>query len=219
MGKYNSHKIYLNDEGEEVPSVTTILSILNKPALTKWANIMGFKRQRVENILQRSADIGTMVHNCLECYLQGKKYELPKEYETYKNDLVARLDGFLTWYKKNTLVPMKLEYELVSKRYGGTCDFYGKLNDEDVVLDFKTSSNVYGSMFLQLAAYTLVLESQGHNVDAVVVIHIKEGKTVAHYMKREKLEPYVGVFQCLVELFHNWFDLSKTDGWGDIIGK
>ena len=31
MGKYSDHSTYNNNEGVEVPSVTTIMKVLNKP--------------------------------------------------------------------------------------------------------------------------------------------------------------------------------------------
>ena len=44
MGKFgNTHEEYINRDGVEVPSVTTILKLLNKPTLQKWANYLGFK--------------------------------------------------------------------------------------------------------------------------------------------------------------------------------
>ena len=43
------HTVYKNKYKKEVPSVTTILKILNKPALQKWANSLGFKRQKLDD--------------------------------------------------------------------------------------------------------------------------------------------------------------------------
>lgn len=219
MGKYSSHKVYKNKKGTEVPSVTTVLHILNKPALTKWANIMGFKRRRVEDILERASNIGTVTHECLESFLKGEKYSLPDKFKDYKEDLYRRLDGFITWYKENELKASMLEVELVDDDYGGTCDFYGTLNEKNVVLDFKTSSKVHGSMFLQLAGYIIILEKQKVPVDGAGILHIRDGKTTLHYFSRDRMEPYIEVYKVLVKLFHGWYDLSEKDGWGDIIGK
>lgn len=219
MGKYSSHKIYTNSAGDEVPSVTTILSILNKPALVKWANIMGFKRRNTDEILQRSADLGTLVHECIEAFLQKEKYNYPDGKDELKADFLERMDGFLSWYKKNEVEAMLQEVELVTDTYGGTCDFYGKLNGKHVVLDFKTSSNVYGSMFLQLAGYIIRLEEMDMEVEGAGILHISKKGTNLHYFPREKMEPYITVFRALVDLFHKWYDLSKADGWGDIVGK
>ena len=36
MGKFSDHSTYLNNDEIEVPSVTTIIKILNKPFIAKW---------------------------------------------------------------------------------------------------------------------------------------------------------------------------------------
>ena len=41
--KANAHTQYKLVDGTKVPSVTTVLGILNKPALVKWANNLGLQ--------------------------------------------------------------------------------------------------------------------------------------------------------------------------------
>src|SRR5439155_21898181 len=41
--KVKAHVRYYTSKGEQVPGVTTILSVLNKPALVSWANRMGLQ--------------------------------------------------------------------------------------------------------------------------------------------------------------------------------
>ena len=50
--KYSNHAQYINEKCIEVPSVTTILKLLNKPSLCKWANYLGFKRENVDKVLE-----------------------------------------------------------------------------------------------------------------------------------------------------------------------
>ena len=52
MGKYSDHSTYMNEEEVEVPSVTTIMKILNKPFIAKWANSLGWKRQSYDKVLE-----------------------------------------------------------------------------------------------------------------------------------------------------------------------
>lgn len=218
--KYSKHKQYYNKEGVEVPSATTIISILNKPALVKWANIMGFKRTRTEDILSRAAEIGTLMHDCLEKFFKGEKFSLPEKHFNYKDILLIRLDGFFGWKEKQSNVKaILLEEELVTDTFGGTMDFYGELNSENIILDFKTSSNVYSSMFLQLAAYTIIMEERGYQVDAVGILHITEKGTKLHRKSREELEKYVVAYKALVIMFTTWYDLNIEDGWGNICEK
>ena len=69
MKYYSDHAAYFNDKNEEVPSVTTILKILNKPSLCKWANYLGFKRENVDKVLELKTKKGTAVHELLNSIL------------------------------------------------------------------------------------------------------------------------------------------------------
>lgn len=152
MGEYSSHKTYINSKGVEVPSVTTILKVINKPSLVKWANFMGFKRIKTEDVLTKAGDIGTLTHNCIESYLKNEKFEIPENMKHHTETLYLRMDGFLNWLKTQTsFEPIMQEEELVADTYGGTVDFYGDVSGKMSIIDFKTSSKVYSTMFLQMA--------------------------------------------------------------------
>lgn len=218
--KYSAHNQYLNQYGVEVPSVTTILHILHKPALVKWANIMGFKRTKTEDILERASRIGTQAHNCIEKYFRKEKYKLPEGNDDIRDTLLLRINGFISWIKTlGTIKPTFLESSVVTDLYGGTIDFYGEVNGLMTVLDFKTSSNIYASMFLQLGAYVNILEEQGYTVDMVGIVHVTEKGTNVRYMSREQIQKYINCFLELVTLFHSWYNINMEDDWGNICAK
>ena len=50
MGKYSDHSTYINNNDIEVPSVTTILKVLNKPHIVNWANSLGWKKQSYKKV-------------------------------------------------------------------------------------------------------------------------------------------------------------------------
>lgn len=226
MGKYSkSHKTYINSEGKEVPSITTILSILNKPSLQAWANAMGFRRIKTEDILKEASTIGTLTHECIETYLrryklnEDVKFTVPEESLCYRETIMKRMDGFIKWEKtQSSLVPELLEHELIDDTFAGTVDFYGEVGGQQCVLDFKTSKRVYGSMFLQMGGYIYILEKQGKRVDGAGILHIAEKGTKLHFKTREEMQPYVETFIVLASLFHSWYDLHEKDGWGSILG-
>ncbi len=214
--KYSSgHTVYRNAQGNEVPSVTTILQILNKPSLQKWANIMGFQRRNTDEILKESARIGTMVHGALHAYLMNSLYVFIGHLGD-KLRLVQFLDGFITWSHGHTIEPIFMEEQIISDRYAGTCDFYGMIDGKHTIMDFKTSKQYYITMFLQLAAYCRILEEQGKQVDQVCIVLVHEGKSKSRFITRNELQPYIETFEKLVALFHDYFDLSIDNGWGPI---
>lgn len=217
--KYSKHSTYINTDGTEVPSATTILHILNKPFLVTWANSMGFRRKNVKEILEESSLTGTMVHKIIEAYLMKKMMVFIPVKHVTKELIYRYLDHFFEWKKRHEIEPIFMEKKLVSTRFGGTVDFYGKVDGKYTILDFKTSKRAYSSMFLQLAGYCYMLEQQGLQVDQVAIINVNIDKYKERFISREDLEPYIETFTILVELFHKWHDLNASDGWGSILDK
>jgi hypothetical protein len=130
------------------------------------------------------------------------------------------LNSFFDWLKKHKEIkPIFMEKKLISERYGGTVDFYGMVDGKATILDFKTSKTFYSSMFLQLAAYCIMLEEQGYPVEQVGIIIINNKGYDEKFISREILEKYIRVYKLLVELFHGWYDLNIDQGWGDILSK
>lgn len=218
--KYSSHKTYYNAEGAEVPSATTVIKLLNKPFLMKWSNIMGFKRKKIEDILEESSMLGIAVHYAIEQMLLEKKF--PDDFMKHlKRDVVMRhLGHFLTWRKsKEELIVDFVEGEFSSEKYGGTIDLFAKVDGKHTIVDFKTSKKFYSTMFLQLGAYVQLLEEQGKTVDQVMIVRVNIDRCSEKIMTREQIEPYVKTFNQLITLFHLWYELNEEDGWGDILGK
>jgi predicted RecB family nuclease len=217
--KYKTtHTAYYNSEGVQVPSVTTVLQILNKPFLMKWANFMGFKRKNIDAILEESAMVGTIVHELIHAYMT-KAYYIWTGLRVAKTLVMAYFNSFLEWKKTHTIEMIFMEEQLISDRYAGTSDFYGVVDGKFTILDFKTSKKPYSSMFLQLAAYCIILEAMGRQVDQVGIIIINADGYNEKFISREKLQPYMDTFIMLVELFHKWYDLNESEGWGNILAK
>lgn len=112
-----------------------------------------------------AANVGKMVHGFAEAFLKGDKVpDQPKaklsveDRNRYDNGVAA----FKKWAGSHDIELWDAERILFSKRwiYCGTCDFFGKIDGEVCVLDFKTSSGLYADMALQVAAYSLALEEE-----------------------------------------------------------
>ncbi len=71
--KTKIHTVYKTKDGQRVPSVTTILGILNKPALLDWAWRCGCDGINYKAIRDNAADIGTLAHYMIMTYLRGEK--------------------------------------------------------------------------------------------------------------------------------------------------
>lgn len=215
--KYSSHHTYLNNEGIEVPSATTVLKLVNKPHLQKWANVMGFKRKKVDDILECSSAIGVEIHAIIEAYVMESDYSYTdsKWYDIRK--LSHYMDNFINWYLKEDIAPIFMEESMTSDRYGGTIDFYGTWDDKLTILDWKTSKNFYMTMFVQLGAYCQMLEEKGKVVEQVAIVRVNEDKLIVKKMSREDLQSYIDTFNKLLDFFHIYYDLNESDGWGTVL--
>lgn len=207
------HTRYLNIYGVEVPSVTTILKLLNKPALQKWANWLGFKRENIDRVLEKSASMGTLFHNAMEAYMKKEKFHPVYNYEDEEWKLKIFLNEFMTWAESHSIEPILLEEQLVCNYFAGTMDFYGIIDGKKTILDYKTSKGTYVSMFLQLAAYTYMCERKGLQVEQVGILNINEKGNRWTVFPREALDNYIDVFLKLAEFFHMYCNLLSEDNW------
>lgn len=217
MAYSKNHTLYYNDDNKEIPSATTILKILNKPNLVYWANHLGFNHRKYDEVLNDASKLGTEVHSLIENFLNKNmfiyiKTEIPEFYYS----VYRCLGSFFQWYNNNSIKPIFTERSFISKRFGGTIDFYGIVNDKLTIVDFKTSKNIYYSMFIQLALYTLLLEDNNRKVEQVGIVLCNENKADNKFILRKDLDPYLKIADKLVDLFHLYYDLNEKE-WRDTI--
>ncbi len=199
-----------------VPGVTTVLGILNKPALVVWANRMGLQGIDTTKHVKTAADIGTICHRMIE---DDIKSMLGIEHEKLDEKLYAPADidkaenGMIRWLDfkmNNRFEPIESELQISSRKhgFGGTCDIYCRLNGKLTLLDIKTSSGIYDEMRHQVAAYKQLLVESGREVEQVAVLRVgKEdvGDLEISYIDQQKLDIHFGIFlSCL-----NIYQLNK----------
>jgi len=167
-------------DGTKVPSVTTILKIKDPGALINWA----YKTGRSHGVLEgqgRDApgglyeandalQIGTCVHEMCEVFVKGNDpyAHLDAVMEkagmldpvSFKAQVKSAYSAFEFWVKGTQLKIIDCEVPVLSHtyKYGGTLDFIGRLNDQLVLGDFKTSGAVYPVYLIQLVAYAKAYE-------------------------------------------------------------
>lgn len=215
MGMYSDHSTYVNDKKIEVPSVTTIIKILNKPFIPLWANSLGWKRKSYKAVLEESSVKGTFVHELIHEYIfkEGKKFDIS---DTDKlNFLYENINAYKEFEKEHIIKPIWGERSFSTDNYGGTIDFYCNLDGKDTILDFKTSKRFYSSHFIQLGAYVQLLEKQNINVDQVGILRIKEGEHELKILSRDEIQEYIELFNKLVDVFYIVYELNKE--WGDLL--
>lgn len=211
MSKYSTaHTVYKNDKNEEVPSVTTVLKILNKPSLVYWANYLGFKRINVKNELKDTAAIGTDFHDMVSKYTTGEA--INGEHLNVAIELFLKFKG---WALENKYDVLYSEKSLNCSKFGGTIDSIGYVDGTLCMVDYKTSKNIYPSMFLQLAGYSLLVkenmpdEYKKLEKFGILSVSVKNGIQSKFITKKDMEKYYVPIFKKALDLFHQWYDLNK----------
>lgn len=180
MSKTKAHiryRLKKTDEwpkGRIVPGVTTIVGILNKPALVPWANKMGLKGIDVKRYVDDKADIGTLAHAKIIGELTGEKVDTTD----YSQQQIDQADNaclsFYEWQKKHNLIIYEAEKALVSEKYGfgGQFDIYGEIDKSFELLDLKSGSGIWPEHYYQLGGYIILVEEAGLQIDQVRILNI-----------------------------------------------
>lgn len=215
MGKYSDHSTYINKENIEVPSATTIIKILNKPSIAKWANSLGWKRMSYDKVLEQRAFEGTLVHEICYEYLfnEGKKFDTTTPES--RRFIINNLKTFKDFLGTFSLEPLWGEKSFSSDRYGGTVDLYCNLEGKATILDFKTSKNFYSTHFIQLGGYIQLLEENNYKVEQVAILIIRDGEHKIKIISRNEMEKYIDIFNKLTDLFYLVYDLNNE--WKDLM--
>ena len=202
-------RYYVTPQGNQYPSITTVLSNRNKKGLMEW-------RKRVGNdvatyISTKSATRGTHVHHMCEDYLNNKDVsETPFLPHTLFKQLRDK-----SLHNINTIHAQ--ECALYSDKYqvAGRVDCIAEYKEKLSIIDFKTSTKERTddwneNYYIQGAAYAEMFgERTGLIVDQVVILVVTEDGTVQEFVKSK--HDYLGF---LSEAVQDWRKENEipTDG-------
>jgi hypothetical protein len=199
-----AHTTYKLQDGTTVPGVTTILGVLNKPALVPWANKLGLQGIDSSKYVDDKAAIGTLAHQMIADYLRGEETDTSEYSKVQIDQAENAVLAFFEWEKNHHIKPILIEEPLVNEvfRFGGTIDCLGEINGDLCLIDFKTSSGVFPEMMVQVAAYGVLLREHGYEVDQTTILRIGrtpdegfEERLVNHLDKRWQ------IFQHCLEIY------------------
>ena len=164
-------RFYVTPDGNSYPSITTVLSLQNKPSLEKWKKDVGEKEAK--RISKESMRIGTAVHQMAEFYLSNYIIKLKNE-EKKIVDTFNRLRFLLGNINNIVGVEIPLFSDLL--RVAGTTDCIAEYNGVLSVIDFKTSRKPkkeewIDDYYMQTFAYKLMFEEMtGIEIKQVVIL-------------------------------------------------
>lgn len=169
-----THTRYYNAAGKLLPGVTTVLGVLNKPALVPWANGLGLQGINVREYVDVLALIGTIAHDMVCCHNRQVEFD-PGD---HPKDLIDKAENcflkYLAWEKQHKVEPILCEAQLVSETYGygGSVDMWCRVDGVPTILDYKTGKAIYPEHIYQVAAYRRLVEENGGKPEAVRILQI-----------------------------------------------
>lgn len=199
--------IYEKD-GNKYPSVTTVLSLIDTDeSLLQWANIMGFRKRSISQIKNDALELGTKTHSALQYLVDPESCDEP-EYD--KNPMTRyKIEKSISNFKR-LFADIKFETIFTEKTlfdddrlYAGTCDWFVKINDKNMLIDFKTSKKPYHNYKFQLGGYMgLIEKNTGFAVDMGAILQCNDSGASLHPVSRENLLLYRDGFYQLNEFYH-----------------
>jgi hypothetical protein len=197
-------------DGTRAPSVTTVLGIIAKPQLIKWANRIGLEGINSDEYRDGKADIGTAAHLLVEHWFKG---EVPEMDDDLRALALPGFQHFLRWRAQHEVAPVLLETSFVSERqrYGGTVDMVADIDGVRELVDFKFTARIYNDQFLQLAAYRYLLAENGYPVERVRIVRMsqEENARPAYEEKwADDTTPFIRVFAAALRLYRQKGELD-----------
>jgi hypothetical protein len=225
-GKERSSTIADARKNAWVPSVTEVLNLIDKPALTAWKVRQGIlaaltlprvEEESEETYLSRvmedskqqgmeAAAEGTRIHDACECHFKAKPYD--GKYVPHVRAVVAELErlfpGVNDWIAEASFAcPAGFggKLDLHSPSIGVVVDFKGKDGD------FSDGKKLAYDQHYQLAAYRHGLGFNGIAAN-IFISRTHPGIAVSHLWSREELDQGFEVFAASLAL---WKAMKKHD--------
>lgn len=166
-------------------SVTTILKVIEKPALFYWFGREVYRAMLIDpsmterdalaapyKVSTKAKDRGSTVHSIVEAFKNTGEH-IEGINENFQGYAVAFYE-FMRDFKADLL---EQEKTVLSVKLGiaGTLDIYAKIGDLYYLIDVKTGKDVYQEAGLQLSAYKAMMIEEGKQVDKLAVLLLETG--------------------------------------------
>lgn len=168
----DSGRKYETPEGINLPSITTVLSILSRDSIAKWRKRVG--EEEANKISTRASGRGTRVHEIIEKYLDND----PDYKEGYTPDIIQSFLAVQNILDGRISNIYAQEAPLYSTHLGvaGRVDCVAEFDGERSIIDFKTSMKPkkldwIKNYFMQESAYAIMWEERtGQPITQLVTI-------------------------------------------------
>jgi len=213
---------------ENLPHVTSVLELLNKPELIPWAAGLSaeyikenFKSDliNIDEIVKEAkvqwkkkrdeaGDRGRRLHSAIEDFLNAKDGSTVNIDE----DLEKPFKKFMYWWERNEIETIETECPIWSEDgggYKGKFDLACYITREGkkilYLIDFKTSPRIYDEMSMQLAAYFYSFKQRTNYIpERAAILRLDFTDKPAEFYEILESELYIHyqAFLKLVEFWH-----------------
>ena len=199
-------RYYITPEGNEYPSITTVLSPRNKEGLMKWRKKVG--NDVATHIANKAAVRGSKVHKMCEDYLNGLDMEKhKKDFLPYClfNELKNQ-----TFDNINDVIGQELVLYSDKYKIAGRTDLIANYKGELSIVDFKTSTNerkdsYNENYYIQTSAYAEMFEElTGQPINQIVILVVTENGSVQEFIKDK--QEYIPLLE---ETLEEWYETCK----------
>jgi hypothetical protein len=168
----DSGRKYQTPEGVNLPSITTVLSILSRESIAKWRAKVG--HAEANRISHRASTRGTAVHEIIEKYVNND----PNFKDGYTPDIIASFLDLKPILDERLTKVYAQEAPLYSNHLGvaGRVDCVGIFDGKPSIIDYKTSmkpkrKDWIKNYFMQESAYAIMWEERtGQPITQLVTI-------------------------------------------------
>lgn len=178
-----------------------------------------YLRKCGHSTMGRAADRGTLVHFTAQLLAQGHDVTGEQVLLQYGDGLWPEdgvegyLDALIAWWHSTPIEEVyAIEVPGVNLTYGyaGTLDLVAKIGGQVYLVDFKTSSSLQASHFLQLSAYRqfehlikddeLVEPKEGLNIAPALVVLVGDEKVTPYRIEPDVLDKWFVMFRKVLDL-------------------
>lgn len=152
---------YRTPEGIDLPSITTVLSILSRESIAKWRARVG--HEEANRISHRASSRGTRVHEIVEKYINNEE----NFKDGYTPDIISSFSDLKPILDSRIGRVYAQEAPLYSNHLGvaGRVDCIAEFDGRLSVIDFKTSmkpkrKDWITNYFMQESAYAIMWEER-----------------------------------------------------------
>lgn len=179
----DGNRIYTTPEGNQYPSITTVLHILSEAAIEKWRAKIG--EDAANKISEHARERGTALHLAFESFIKNEdiRWIDPKTRVLFNQ---ARL----TLRRINNVVAQEVPLYSDRFRIAGRCDVIADFDGIPSVIDFKTADRAkkrewIEGYFQQATGYSLMWEERtGRVIDQLVIIITGDDGSCAVFIGR-----------------------------------